>query len=992
MSNQFQSDSSMMITNNMNYSNQNPQIYRPEESYPNFNMTAPIIPVNEIIKNENKFNYSVASLGDIYKGINEKKDYDEEEKFKNVIIENPLFYESDQVNAQHPSLSKTTQSFRPKSSMSSFNKSQSNPHVNNVYLTSPDMMKMSQRDKFLLEHDPAKKQGRIEVKCLHKAPPKESKKYSHVVSGKINPPQSTFSVKEVVDKHIENHINEMKPYVLYPSKVKIDYDEPQPTGFRTNPLIMSSQEKYDKNSMMVIGKGYSPKKTDNDNHVRFRPSKENTYERKYISSRKARKTLNVSEKFVSAVDDYFYSSEMKIPARNKIEDIVKYARDVEKSLNSFNEELTGKKSNTKYEDPFRKSLKEKKGLIKPNPPKVYPEIDETYKRNVKEKLSRMQLELRSIFDNITQIREHDPHDKKLSEMISRAQELTKLIEHLALDVQKSQQEFKQKLKKKKMNESHHTVKSNSKPIEQPKPNVSVNTKKKIHNFNRSITMNNRSLLKTTGFNPIMEEENSKEFHRGNSLKNSKTFQSIDDDDAIPITNPLFQPQNVKSIVIDNNKLREKTPQKNKVLYNFDPKMNQNKKKSFKGEELSVTPKIDVYFPKSSVIPKGTSTLNQSHDILDVNLSKSFAPNMTQSNLYQSTVNQNPSTTYRTNLNNTYMNQSHFSQNLAMTQSQNFEITQSQNLGVTQSQYQTADIPNIYDKTTSSMIPPQTSQMMNTNVLSQSQVVNDPNMTINRFNVPNPQEIKIDSKANVILDDRFSAFNVEFPVKYYYEVSKENEPPVHKDWYIRPHHTETFSNSKYAIPDDVLNTKYISYYGPAEKEEKQKTRQEMIEELIAETRGHIEKLQYEMFQGANSDKHKEYLYNKLERAKEEAKKTYKPGMYIDKDKNKQNIKDILSQQENTTSYSEMFNNNEDVQQTNLTIDVYSKLLAELREKERELLIEKRKQEYERIRPPVKKWFELKGEEFQTEMQRNKMVINAKPEYFEKIKQLQSEDLY
>lgn len=982
MSSQFQSNPSMMITNNMNYSQQNPQIYRPEESYGNFNMT---VPVKEIIKNENKFNYSVASLGDIYKGINEKKDFDEEEKFKDVIIENPLFYESDQTNAQ-PSLSKTTNSFRPKSSM--INKSQSNPHVNNVYLTSPNMMNMSARDRFLLEHDPAKKQRKVEVKCLHRAPPKESKKYSHVVSGKINPPQSTFSVKEVVDQHIENHIKEMKPYVLYPSKVKIEYDEPQPTGYRTNPMLLSSQEKYDKNSMMVIGKGYSPKKSENDNHVRFRPSKENTYERKCISSRKARKTLNVSEKFVSAVDDYFYSSEMKIPARNKIEDVVKYARDVEKSLNSFNEELTGKKSNIKYEDPFRKSLKAKKGLIKPNPPKVYPEIDETYKRNVKEKLSRMQIELRTIFDNITQIREHDPHDKKLSEMISRAQELTKLIEHLALDVQKSQQEFKQKLKKKKLNESTNKVKEKNAPIVQPKYNV--NNNKKIQNYNRSITMNNNSLLKTTGFNPIIEEEkeNSKEFHRGNSLKNSKAIPNIDDD-AIPITNPQFQPQNVKSIEIDNNTFKENIPQKNKVLYNFDPNVTQSKRKSFTENELSVTPKVDLYIPKSSIIPKGTSTLNQSQ-LLDVNLSKSFAPNMSQSNLYQSTVNQNPSTTYRTNLNNTYMNQSHFSQNLAMTQSQNFEITQ--NNPISQSQYQTVDIPNIYDKTTSSMLPPQTSQMMNTNVLSQSQVVNDPNMTINRFNVTNPQEIKIDSKTNVILDDRFSAFNVEFPVKYYYEVSKENEPPLQKDWYIRPHHTETFSNSKYAIPDDVLNTKYISYYGPPEKEEKQKTRQEMIEELIAETRGHIEKLQYEMFQGSNNDKHKEYLYNKLERAKEEAKKTYKPGMYIDKDKNKQNIKDILSQQENTTSYSEMFNNNEDVQQTNLTIDVYSKLLAELREKERELLIEKRKEEYERIRPPVKKWFELKGEEFQTEMQRNKMVINAKPEYFEKIKQLQSEDLY
>ena len=96
--------------------------------------------------------------------------------------------------------------------------------------------------------------------------------------------------------------------------------------------------------------------------------------------------------------------------------------------------------------------------------------------------------------------------------------------------------------------------------------------------------------------------------------------------------------------------------------------------------------------------------------------------------------------------------------------------------------------------------------------------------------------------------------------------------------------------------------------------------------------------------------------------------------------------MLNAQDNT-SYSEMFNNNEDVHQTNLTISVYSKMLEELRQKEKELLIEKRKQEYERIRPPVKKWFELKGEEFQTEMQRNKMVINAKPEYFEKIKQLQ-----
>ena len=89
---------------------------------------------------------------------------------------------------------------------------------------------------------------------------------------------------------------------------------------------------------------------------------------------------------------------------------------------------------------------------------------------------------------------------------------------------------------------------------------------------------------------------------------------------------------------------------------------------------------------------------------------------------------------------------------------------------------------------------------------------------------------------------------------------------------------------------------------------------------------------------------------------------------------------------------MFNSNNNIQQINLTIDACAKMLEELRKKERDILNIKRRLEYERIRPPIKNRFEVRGAAFQNEMQRNKMVINAKPEYFRKIKQLQNEELY
>ena len=61
------------------------------------------------------------------------------------------------------------------------------------------------------------------------------------------------------------------------------------------------------------------------------------------------------------------------------------------------------------------------------------------------------------------------------------------------------------------------------------------------------------------------------------------------------------------------------------------------------------------------------------------------------------------------------------------------------------------------------------------------------------------------------------------MKYYYELTKKHEPPKNKEWFIHPHHTETFVESNNAIPDDIMNTKYISYYATSSTEKKKKNR-------------------------------------------------------------------------------------------------------------------------------------------------------------------------
>ncbi len=160
----------------------------------------------------------------------------------------------------------------------------------------------------------------------------------------------------------------------------------------------------------------------------------------------------------------------------------------------------------------------------------------------------------------------------------------------------------------------------------------------------------------------------------------------------------------------------------------------------------------------------------------------------------------------------------------------------------------------------------------------------------------------------------------------------------------------------------------------------------------ETRAHINDLQEDMFKKANLTSDGEKLYNKLEGLKEEAKNSFIPGYRDAKEAKQKNVFDMLKDPNSGASYTEMFDQNEDIKQTNFAISSVGTMLSELRDKERNIINTKRKEEYERIRPPIDRWYELRGDNFLNEIIRNKMVLNSGPEYFEKIEELQNEELY
>ena len=260
--------------------------------------------------------------------------------------------------------------------------------------------------------------------------------------------------------------------------------------------------------------------------------------------------------------------------------------------------------------------------------------------------------------------------------------------------------------------------------------------------------------------------------------------------------------------------------------------------------------------------------------------------------------------------------------------------------------------------------------------------------------------KLNTK-NPLRDQLFTSYEVELPVEYYYNLSKKNEPKKEDDWYLRKHHTESAINNKKALQDDILNTKYISYYKPDDKEP-EKNKLYMIDEVITNIDNQIANLKNDFEAKLQNDKILRSKFNEFEISKAIYSSGYKEGDYKKKFlkalKAKSNIfytagGKIDSELLKTKKYSEMFEKkNDDVQTTNTIISSYETILSLLKLKEKEYVLQKRKEEYQRIRPPVDKWWEIKSHQFNDEMTRNKRMVKATPDYFNKLEVLHDQELY
>ena len=1065
----------------------------------------------EIAKRENNFNYSVASLGDIYRPY--------------LVSKTQRQYD---ILSEEEMMARGITAGRPNFSYKKYNKKNypQDPNLKNVNINEVDLGKglskniylnqgkkpgqlkghkitshrptsaiSTKKIKYNQDLDPAQRNRIIDVNYLHLTKLPESKKFSHVDKAIINPVQSSFSVKNIVDDNIKKHEKMMKPIVLYPDPVRIYNVQPEkilPGTLRHSQEEIKEYESQNKarTNMMVIGPRNTMSRTYKDNHVTFNKPKANRFRRKATSTKAARKTLKDSEEFVMNLEDYFTSTDFKVPPKKDIQTILNhYAQKMEKSLNKYESEISGKKrmktdtSKYLYQDAFKNKKKSGLGgkVIKPREPKVYPEIDYEFRKKIQERLSRLQINLRQIFDNISILKKNRTKEniKKINEQIKKARELTDYVRHLADDVRIGEEELKNSYQrpksspKKKNNNINLNVNNsftnnsfsslpqnnsyyrsmNNAPNQNnnnfadntlnnnmsytsnnnlynnmpnsPNNNVDANKAQNnrinntnnnnsnnttINNFNNSMNYNDNSQSNNgptnkLAPNQIHQTENQLEHSStsiGSNINPMNSFSSNANNISIAQPNNVFQ----NNIQNPNNTFPQPQPQNNLMnsrtnIYiqsqNFNPIIEEPNEDTNLNASSTITRSVNNQFRNTNNnISNNINNLNNTHSNIQKNNSTSINPNiknlskndnyfLKSSNGFKDTDTNTskPNIKSKVSFNNKTSNK--FSKSPQLSNS----LTDSKIITV--SLAEPAYFKNKPNKsqtfrgtTSISLINPK-----NSDVLTESHVINNMDQTINHVPMQ-AEEMKVNTQ-NFIEDERYSAFNVEFPVNYYYELTREHEPPKNKEWFIRPHHTETFVESNKAIPDDIMNTKYISYYAPASSEKK-KTRQEILEELIMETRGHINELQEDMFKKANLNKEGEKLYNKLEGLKEEAKNSFIPGYRDAKEAKQKNIFEMLKDPNSGASYTEMFDQNDDIKQTNFAISSVGTMLSELRDKERDLINIKRKEEYERIRPPIDRWYELKTDNFLNEIVRNKMVLNSGPEYFEKIEELQNEELY
>ena len=742
----------------------------------------------EILNIENNFNFKVSSLGDIYSSLlKNQKELKNDNKLENIdkinITKNNDYF-SHYIKNKNNILIKRNKTIKNQY----FN--HSNKIFEKEFPNNNTFNEQSFNKNNSLKNIELNNSRKLNVNILHPVPLKKSNKFHHIKGGKINPVKLNFNVKNIIMNNIKEHEKSMQQIKIYPNKVIIDNSNiNENKTLKRNSTYNDFNQNFKTDKMMVIGQSFDPKnKTFNESHVSMSyslPHKNNVN--------------NINKK------DYFYNNFEIRKTLEKGELLTKTINDYFYYNNKKIKNKYSLKTIVKYAKDLEKNLdnfeinilnnskskqkyinkkKKKNKKFIPNK-KIYLEFDKNYIKEIQEKLSLIHLELRQICDNISLLKENNKDENKIKSLIEKTKNMNKLLYRLADEI---------KIEEKKLKESSTNNNNNNilnKSLSYSKLN---NT---LSGFKSNFNLTKKSSLKQTSFNPIVESLNFSTKKNNNNNNNSFNLNNSKNN-TISNLNKSKSFTNIKNKKI-NNSINKENINNNNIL-------STNSQTNFNNNNISKNNTLSNFMNTNNYDYNNTDTSNKS--MLSTfkysfnNPKKIDLNNKTQTNIFFNT----------NNLDN--------------------------NNNLISNSFLKASLKN-------TLIKPNIPQ--NNLTISQS-VINDQTKIINQLDF-SPEDIKLDSNPlKIIKDERFSAYNIEYPPQYYYEIIKQNEPLKKKDWFIRPHHIESISNSKKAINDDILNTKYISYYGKPEINDdlNNKNREEILTDLINETKNNIDILKNEMF--------------------------------------------------------------------------------------------------------------------------------------------------
>lgn len=219
---------------------------------------------------------------------------------------------------------------------------------------------------------------------------------------------------------------------------------------------------------------------------------------------------------------------------------------------------------------------------------------------------------------------------------------------------------------------------------------------------------------------------------------------------------------------------------------------------------------------------------------------------------------------------------------------------------------------------------------------------------------------------LVYDKVTSSYPLNLPTDYYQRYVKTTVPDKKdKKWFIRPHHIEKLTTHVKSLKDDILNTQYYSNYVDESKNvsKKDETAEaiEGLEGRITEIKDYVRMMK--MNNGTWDPDEEELIYTDPDLNKE-AKRKFEEFLYDGKREDKKK----------------------------LLVDTFESLLYEMRRIEKAMLNAKREREYEKNRPPQDRWYELKNDEFNKELYRNRMALRPNNENKVYLSNLQDPYLY